>query len=121
MVISYRTAMTPLLPSLATQLAHGFETSRQGCFLWATDSILREFSEGAEFVDQATATAIYQFFEQQALSFLRILNDLPPEDLPDGTCFPVPIAGGPAVFTFKSNTSPLTQSSKISSASRSTR
>ncbi|KAI9870626.1 MAG: Nuclear import receptor, partial [Pleopsidium flavum] len=83
MVISYRTAMSPLLPSLARQLASGFETSRQGCFLWATDSILREFSEGAEFVDQATSTAIYQFFEQQALAFLRILNDLPPEDLPD--------------------------------------
>jgi len=84
MVISYRTAMSPLLPSLARQLASGFETSRQGCFLWATDSILREFSEGAEFVDEKTSTAIYQFFEQQALAFLRILNDLPPGDLPDG-------------------------------------
>ncbi len=76
--------MAPILPSLARQLASGFEISRQGCFLWATDSIIREFSEGAEFVDQATSTAIYQFIEQQALSFLRILNDLPPGDLPDG-------------------------------------
>lgn len=84
MVLSYRTAILPLLPTLAQQLASGFENSRQGCFLWATDSVLREFSEGAEYVDPATSQAIYNFFEQQALAFLRIMNDLPPEDLPDG-------------------------------------
>ncbi|KAL8944375.1 MAG: hypothetical protein Q9211_000609 [Gyalolechia sp. 1 TL-2023] len=83
MVLSYRTAILPLLPTLAQQLASGFENSRQGCFLWATDSVLREFAEGAEFVDAATSQAIYNFFEQQALAFLRIMNDLPPEDLPD--------------------------------------
>ena len=84
MVLSYRTAVLPLLPALAQQLASGFENSRQGCFLWATDSVLREFAIGAEFVDKATTEAIYSFFEQQALAFLRIMNDLPPEDLPDG-------------------------------------
>ncbi|KAI4092993.1 MAG: hypothetical protein LQ348_000821 [Seirophora lacunosa] len=83
MVLSYRTAILPLLPNLAQQLASGFENSRQGCFLWATDSVLREFAEGAEFVDASTSQAIYHFFEQQALAFLRIMNDLPPEDLPD--------------------------------------
>ena len=85
MVLSYRTAVLPLLPTLAQQLAQGFQNSRQGCFLWATDSVLREFAEGAEYVDPATSQAIYNFFEQQALAFLRIMNDLPPEDLPDGT------------------------------------
>ena len=84
MVLSYRTAVLPLLPTLAQQLASGFENSRQGCFLWATDSVLREFARGAEFVDPATSHAIYNFFEQQALAFLRIMNDLPPTDLPDG-------------------------------------
>ncbi|MCJ1422658.1 Nuclear import receptor [Sticta canariensis] len=83
MVLSYRTAVLPLLPSLAQQLASGFENSRQGCFLWATDSVLREFATGAEFVDDATSQAIYSFFERQALAFLRIMNDLPPSDLPD--------------------------------------
>lgn len=83
MVLSYRTAILPLLPNLAQQLASGFENSRQGCFLWATDSVLREFAVGAEFVDAATSQAIYSFFEQQALAFLRIMNDLPPDDLPD--------------------------------------
>ncbi|SLM40798.1 mrna transport regulator [Lasallia pustulata] len=83
MVLSYRTAILPLLPSLAQQLASGFENSRQGCFLWATDSVLREFALGAEFVDGATSQAIYNFFEQQAVAFLRIMNDLPPKDLPD--------------------------------------
>ena len=83
MVLSYRTAILPLLPTLAQQLATGFENSRQGCFLWATDSVLREFANGAEFVDAATSQHIYNFFEQQALAFLRIMNDLPPQDLPD--------------------------------------
>lgn len=83
MVLSYRTAILPLLPTLAQQLAFGFENSRQGCFLWATDSVLREFANGAEFVEASTSQAIYNFFEQQALAFLRIMNDLPPSDLPD--------------------------------------
>ncbi|KAL8679895.1 MAG: hypothetical protein Q9186_003865 [Xanthomendoza sp. 1 TL-2023] len=83
MVLSYRTAILPLLPTLAQQLASGFENSRQGCFLWATDSVLREFAIGADYVDPSTSQAIYNFFEQQALAFLRIMNDLPAEDLPD--------------------------------------
>lgn len=83
MVLSYRTAMAPLLPALAEKLGSGFAKSRQGCFLWATDSIVREFSEGAEYVDTATTAAIFAFFEQQATAFLRALNELTPEDLPD--------------------------------------
>lgn len=76
--------MISLLPSLAQSLAAGFEASREGCFLWATDAVVREFFEGAENVDAATSQAVYQFFEQQTVSFLRILNELPPEQLPDG-------------------------------------
>ncbi|KKY14453.1 putative mrna transport regulator [Phaeomoniella chlamydospora] len=83
MVISYRTSMVPLLPTLAEHLALGFQASRQGCFLWATDAVIREFSDGAEAVDQSTSNAVYQFYEQQALVFLRILNELSPVDLPD--------------------------------------
>ncbi|OAL47837.1 ARM repeat-containing protein [Pyrenochaeta sp. DS3sAY3a] len=82
MVLSYRTAMWELLPQLATKLTEGFETSRQGCFLWATASIVREFSQG-DGVDAGVATSVYQFYEQQAKTFLRILSDLPPEQLPD--------------------------------------
>ncbi|PGH35900.1 transportin-3 [[Emmonsia] crescens] len=83
MIISYRNAMTPLLPSLAQSISAGFEASKEGCFLWATDAVIREFSDGAEYVDQATSDAVYQFFEQQVVLFLRILNDLPPQHLPD--------------------------------------
>ena len=86
MVLSYRTAVLPLLPDLATQLAKGFQASHQGCFLWATNSVLREFSEGTENVDPNTSQAIYAFFEQQAVAFLHVMNDLPPQDLPDGKC-----------------------------------
>ncbi|KAJ5126347.1 uncharacterized protein N7443_009391 [Penicillium atrosanguineum] len=90
MIISYRTAMIPLLPTLAQSIASGFEASREGCFLWATDAVVREFSDGADYVDQATSDAVFQFYEQQALAFLRILNDLPPENLPDGENIPLP-------------------------------
>ena len=83
MVLSYRTAMRPLLGDLATQLSQGFEKSRQGCFLWATASIVREFSQDVEEVDPNTTNAVFQFYEQQATTFLRILNDLAPEELPD--------------------------------------
>lgn len=80
--------MIPLLPTLAQSMASGFEASREGCFLWATDAVVREFSEGAELVDHSTSSAVFQFYEQQAIAFLRILNDLPPEQLPDGKHYP---------------------------------
>lgn len=83
MVISYRTAMTPLLNDLATSIAQGFEASKQGCFLWATDAVIREYSYGAEFVDQTTSDNVYAFFAQQATVFFRILTDLQPTELPD--------------------------------------
>lgn len=83
MVVSYRIATAPLLPTLATNIAEGFEASRQGCFLWATDAVIREFSYGAEFVDEATSDNVYQFFAQQATVFFRILSELQPVELPD--------------------------------------
>ena len=79
MVLSYRTHTSPMLPQLADKLSAGFSSSRQGCFLWATDSIVREFSDVSSVVAQDTVDAIYKFYEQQATTFLRALNDLPPE------------------------------------------
>ncbi|PMD47278.1 ARM repeat-containing protein [Hyaloscypha variabilis F] len=83
MVISYRTAMAPLLPQMANKLANGFAASKQGCFLWVTAAILREFSEDREHVDEQTTQAIYAFFEAQATNMLRMMSDLAPRDLPD--------------------------------------
>ncbi|KAF2138008.1 uncharacterized protein K452DRAFT_93741 [Aplosporella prunicola CBS 121167] len=83
MVLSYRTAMAPLLPQLADKLAAGFTVSRQGCFLWATDAIVREFAPGVEGVDAQMTTAVYSFYEAQATAFLRALSELSPEQLPD--------------------------------------
>ena len=83
MVISYRTATAPMLPVMANKLASGFEASRQGCFLWVTSAILREFSEDREHVDEQTTEAIYAFFEAQSTNMMRMMNDLPPRDLPD--------------------------------------
>ena len=83
MVISYRTAMAPLLAQMANTLAEGFALSKQGCFLWVTAAILREFSEDRDHVDEGTTDAIYTFFESQSKAMLRIMNDLPPQDVPD--------------------------------------
>lgn len=83
MVLSYRIHTAPLLPQLAEKLSAGFTNSRQGCFLWATDSIVREFSDVSDYVSRETTDQIYVFYESQATAFLRALNDLPPEDLPD--------------------------------------
>ena len=83
MVISYRTATAPLLPTLASSIAGGFEASRQGCFLWATDAVIREFSDGAEFIDDATSENVFQFFASLATVFFRILAELQPGELPD--------------------------------------
>ena len=84
MVISHRTGILPVLPELARQLASGFERTRQGCFLWATGAVLREFALDNEQVDPTTAKAVYDFFEQQAFAFLKIMDQLPPQELPDG-------------------------------------
>ena len=83
MVLQYRFHTLPMLPQLAEKLSQGFTASRQGCFLWATDSIVREFSDASENVPKQTTDAIYAFYEQQATTFLRALNDLSPEQLPD--------------------------------------
>ncbi|KAK0704203.1 armadillo-type protein [Apiosordaria backusii] len=83
MVISYRTAVTPLLGPLANKLAEGFAASKQGCFLWATSAVLREFSEDREHVDEGITDNIYVFFEAQATNVLRTMSDIKPIDLPD--------------------------------------
>lgn len=88
MILSYRTAIAPLLPQLAEKLASGFTASRQGCFLWATDAMVREFTDESPDVSKETLNAIFTFYQQQATTFLRALNDLPPEELPDGKLAP---------------------------------
>ncbi|TDZ27748.1 Uncharacterized protein CTRI78_v012193 [Colletotrichum trifolii] len=76
-------SMTPLLPDLANKLAGGFAASRQGAFLWVTAAILREFSEDREHVSQDITHSIYAFFEAQTTTFLRVMSNLQPNELPD--------------------------------------
>ncbi|KOS17837.1 Uncharacterized protein ESCO_003194 [Escovopsis weberi] len=83
MVISYRTDIVALLPQMANKLASGFDASREGCFLWVTSAILREFSEAREHVDRTTTDNIYHFFEAQTTTFLRVMTQLQPKELPD--------------------------------------
>jgi transportin-3 len=83
MVLSYRTAAAPMLPDLAAKLVAGFTETRQGCFLWATDSIVREFSEHAEGLDPNIIAAVVPFYEQQASTFLRALSEVNGQELPD--------------------------------------
>ncbi|KAH9883747.1 exportin 1-like protein [Xylariomycetidae sp. FL2044] len=83
MVIGHRGAMSPILPDMANKLAEGFAASKQGCFLWVTGAILREFSDDREHVDPAMTDHIYAFFEAQTTNVLRFLSALSPQELPD--------------------------------------
>lgn len=74
--------MTPLLPEMANRLVVSFAASNQGCFLWVTSAILREFSEDRD-VDEGTSDGIYKFFEQQATTTLRAMSNLGAIELPD--------------------------------------
>ncbi|KAI1193696.1 exportin 1-like protein [Nemania serpens] len=85
MVLAHRGAMAPILPVMANELASGFVNSRQGCFLWVTGAILREFSDDREQVDAAMSEDIYAFFEAQSTNVLRFLSNLTPQELPDVT------------------------------------
>lgn len=69
-----------MLPEMTQQLAKSFAASNQGCFLWVTAAILREF---AETVDPGMTDAIYAFFEAQATTMLRMMSNLNASDLPD--------------------------------------
>ncbi|KAI6359666.1 hypothetical protein MCOR25_006993 [Pyricularia grisea] len=84
MVISFRTSMLPILQEgLAARLVEGFTRSRQGCFLWVTGAILREFSEDREHVSDAVMDWIYSFFDTQARNVLQVMNGLSPAEAPD--------------------------------------
>lgn len=83
MLISYRTDMLPLLPQLAEKLVTSFQKSHQGCFLWVTGAVIREFAD-EELVDETTRASVYQFLEQQCLNMFRLLNTKAPADIPDG-------------------------------------
>ncbi|EPS39046.1 hypothetical protein H072_7186 [Dactylellina haptotyla CBS 200.50] len=83
LLISYRIAILPLLPVLAEKLATCFQKSKQGCFLWVTGSVIREFSD-EEFVDQNTREAVYQFLQQQCWTMFKILQaEDSPKNIPD--------------------------------------
>lgn len=82
MLISYRTDMLPLLPTLAEKLVVCFEKSEQGCFLWVSGTVVREFVDD-DLVDEATKSAVYNFLERQCLSMFRIMNGKRPEEIPD--------------------------------------
>lgn len=80
--MSYRTATLPLLPTLAEKLVACFEKSRQGCFLWVSASVVREFQD-EEVVSKETRDAVYQFLERQCLAMFQIMNEMPPKEIPD--------------------------------------
>ncbi|TGZ83002.1 ARM repeat-containing protein [Ascodesmis nigricans] len=82
MLTSYRTDMAPLLPQLAEKLVSSFETSHQGCFLWVSGTVVREFGD-EEFVDETTRNSVYQFLERQIMNMFKLLNTTAPKEIPD--------------------------------------
>jgi transportin-3 len=83
MILSYRWAMAPLLPTLAQKVLVSFEGSRNGCFLWVSTAIVREFSTGAENVEPETSRQVFSFLEQEITVMLRLLNEVAPSEIPD--------------------------------------
>jgi transportin-3 len=83
MLISYRTAMLPLLPQVAHKLTTSFEKSHQGIFLWVSGTVIREFGD-EEFTDEQTRNSVVEFLNQQCLSMFRLLNNTHPKEIPDG-------------------------------------
>jgi transportin-3 len=83
MILSFRSSATPMLSDLAKRLVEGFAATRQGCFLWATDAIVREFSDHAENIDPGITFAVIVFYEKQAQTFLQVLSNVPAEQQPD--------------------------------------
>ncbi|KAF2672583.1 ARM repeat-containing protein [Microthyrium microscopicum] len=83
MILSYRMSSAPLLAVLPQKLVAGFKATRQGCFLWASDSIVREFSEHAEDADPSILSAIVPFYESLAEIFLTAMTEVTGENLPD--------------------------------------
>jgi transportin-3 len=71
------------LATLPQKLVTGFKATRQGCFLWAADSVIREFSEHSEDPDPSILQAIVPFYEQLANTFLTALTEVSGEHLPD--------------------------------------
>lgn len=82
MLISYRNNMISLLPSLATQLVTGFESSHDGVFLYVTSSIIREFADEAD-NDPSLKQGIYECFQRQSIALLRFLSGNPVRSIPD--------------------------------------
>lgn len=82
MLISYRTDMLPLLPALAEKLVLCFQKAPQGCFLWVSGAIVREFGDD-DSTDENTRLAVYQFLHQQCLHMFNALNGSRPEDQPE--------------------------------------
>ena len=72
-----------MLPDLAAKLVTGLQATRQGCFLWASDAIVREFSEHDEQLDPAIKSSVVPFYEQQATTFLHALSEVEGHQLGD--------------------------------------
>lgn len=76
MINSYRTGAAPLIPQLAPALINGYAATGQGCFLWTSGAVVREFSGGADNVDAATLGQVFEFAMQQSKTFLQRLRQI---------------------------------------------
>lgn len=78
---TYGTFVLELLPSIANVLVKGFQTTRFGCYLWVSGVVIREF--GDEGIPQQTKQAVWEFAYQQVTSFLAVVKEVQPIDIPD--------------------------------------
>lgn len=79
-------SLEPVLPMMAETLAHEFDRTHFGCYLWVSGALLREFGSNDEEVqvDESTRQAVWQFSYRQSVAFYQFLHSTSnPKDVPD--------------------------------------
>jgi transportin-3 len=82
-IYSYRIHSQPLLAPMAEILVSSFEKYENGCFLWASGAIVRQF--GHEEISDEVKHGIWAFVETQCINTFRVLEKNKPNDIPDRT------------------------------------
>lgn len=82
LVVSYRTGTAPLLTKLAPLLIQAFQQSHEGCFLWVSAAVIREFGD-EQTVGEATVLATFDFLQQQCAAMLQVLQEKEPRQISD--------------------------------------
>lgn len=71
---NYNLYLESILPSIANLLVQGFETTRFGCYLWVSGTLIKEFGDEEYGVSLDLKNSIWEFSKQQIIGFLNLVN-----------------------------------------------